>query len=285
MIVDFHTHIFPSWLQDQRERYLERDSTFSALYSDPKAKMATVQGLIEAMDEDGVNVSVAMGLGWNDQGLAREVNDYLIEATRAYPKRLVAFGSVNPSWGEAAALEAERCAQVGLLGIGELHPDTQGFDLGDPKTMAPLAEIAHHYKLVLLTHSSEPVGHAYQGKGRTTPDVLISFIENFPDLTVVCAHWGGGLPFYALMPEVAQSLENVYFDTAASPFLYTPRVFPTVAGLVGISKVLMASDFPLLRQKRLISQVRDSSMSQEAKDAILGGNAARLLGLPAEGQE
>ena len=71
--------------------------------------------------------------------------------------------------------------------------------------------------------------------------------------------------------------------TAASPFLYSPQVFPTAVGLIGFSKVLMASDFPLLRQNHLISQVRDSSMSQEAKDAILGGNATRLLGLSSEG--
>ena len=49
----------------------------------------------------------------------------------------------------------------------------------------------------------------------------------------MCAHWGGGLPFYALMPEVEDSLSNVYFDSAASPFLYDASVFPTVAGLVG----------------------------------------------------
>ncbi len=283
MIIDFHTHIFPPWLRDQRERYLERDSTFGALYSNPAAKMATAEDVVAAMDEDGVDMAVTMGLGWTDLGLAREVNDYLIEATRAYPKRLLAFGGVSPLWGNAAAIEAERCAQAGLRGLGELHPDTQGFDLGDPKTMAPLAEASRHYKLILLTHSSEPVGHTYQGKGRTTPDVLCRLIENFPDLTIVCAHWGGGLPFYALMPEVAHALENTYFDTAASPFLYTPHVFPAVAGLVGFSKILIGSDFPLLRQNRLIRQVQESPMSQEAKEAILGGNATRLLDLPVEG--
>ncbi len=279
VIIDFHTHIFPSWLRDQRERYLEKDATFGALFNHPKAKMATAEELIAAMDEEGANVSVAMGMGWTDQGLAREVNDYIIEATRTYPNRIVGFCSVSPRWGSEAVKEAERCARAGLRGIGELHPDTQDFDLDDEKTMASIIEVARHYNLIMLTHSSEPVGHLYQGKGKTTPDVLCRFIESFPDVTIVCAHWGGGLPFYALMPEVAQALKNVYFDSAASPFLYSPQVFSTVAGLIGPSKILLASDYPLLRQGRLINQVRESLLPDEDKKLILGGNAASLLGL------
>ena len=82
MIVDFHTHIFPPWLRDQREKYFDRDTTFSDLYASPKAKMATADDLLQAMDEDGVDKSIVMGIGWIDYGLAREANDYIIESVR-----------------------------------------------------------------------------------------------------------------------------------------------------------------------------------------------------------
>ena len=284
MIIDFHTHIFPPWLRDHRERYLDRDATFREFFSDPKARIATADELVQAMDEDGVDVAVVMGIGWADQGLAREANDYLIESVGRFGHRLAGFAGVSPAWGDYAAREADRCAVAGLKGIGELHPDSQAFDLGDPDTMAPLLEAVRQHGLIVTTHSSEPVGHLYHGKGKTRPEVLWRFVQSCPDVTVVCAHWGGGLPFYALMPEVAEGLGNVYFDTAASPFLYDARVFTVVASLVGADRVLLGSDYPLMRARRLLQQVEGSSLSEEDKSAIVGGNAARLLGYGESGE-
>jgi predicted TIM-barrel fold metal-dependent hydrolase len=277
MIIDFHTHIFPPIFETDRVRFVETDATFGALYADPKARISTADDLIEAMDKHGVDQSVVMGIGWADSGMAREANDYIIDAISRFPDRLVGFAGVNPSWGEGAVTEINRCADAGLRGVGELHPDSQGFDLSDQQTMVPLMEVVEARGLIVTTHSSEPVGHVYQGKGMTRPEVLWEFIGNFPEATIVCAHWGGGLPFYALMPEVRESLSNVYFDTAASPFLYAPDVYQTVAQLVGADKILMGSDYGLLPPSRLIKQVRESSLTTEDKSAILGGNAKRLL--------
>ena len=254
MIVDFHTHVFPEWLRDGRDRYISRDATFGELYADPKARMATANELVAAMDSDGVDVAVAMGLGWSDEGLARDANDYIIDAVRRHPGRLAGFAGVSPAWGEAAAREADRCARAGLKGVGELHPDSQGFDMGDGAVTAPLMETVRHHGLIVTAHSSEPVGHMYPGKGSNRPEALWRFIQAYPDVTLVCAHWGGGLPFYALMPEVGASLENVYFDTAASPLLYEARIFEVVAVLVGAERILLGSDYALLRPRRLIAQ-------------------------------
>ena len=258
---------------------MDRDATFRELYDDPKAEMATVEDLIKAMDEDGVGMSVVMGVGWTDQGMAREANDYIIESVRRFPERLIGFAGVNPAWGDKAAHAADDCARAGLRGIGELHPDSQSFDLADVATLTPLVEVVREHGLIVTIHSSEPVGHLYPGKGKTAPAILWRFTQNFPDVAVVCAHWGGGLPFYALMPEVAKGLRNVYFDTAASPFLYGQRVFDVVASLVGADRILFASDFPLLRARRVLQQVEGSGLSAAGKAAVTGGNAAALLRL------
>ena len=263
---DFHTHIFPPWLRREREKWIERDATFAELFADPRARMATAEDLIRAMDEDCVDRSVAMGVGWTDPALAREANDYIIQAARTRPDRITGFCSVNPRWGEEAAREVERCAGAGLVGVGELHPDTQRFDIGDADTMRPLLEVANERGLAITAHTSEPVGHLYPGKGHTTPDVMMRFIQNaraFPNVRIICAHWGGGLPFYALMPEVKDALQNVWFDTAASPFLYSPAIFPAVAAIIGPEKILPASDFPLIRFRRIRRQIEESGMTPE----------------------
>ena len=279
MIVDFHTHIYPPWLRTRRKEYQERDATFGALFSNPNARMATAERLVRRMDEDGVDVSVVMGIGWTDISLARKANDYIIESIRSHPGRLVGFASVNPAWGLDAVREAERCAAAGLRGIGELHPHTQEFDIGDLDAMSPLMSVARSHGLIVTTHSSEPVGHSYPGKGETWPNVLWRFIQNFPDVPIVCAHWGGGLPFYALMPEVRDGLGSAHFDTAATALLYEERIFTSVESILGPDRILMGSDYPITRARTVIRQMESTDLPTTSKKMILGGNAARILGM------
>jgi len=279
VIIDFHTHIFSPQLKEKRERYLERDPLFAHLYSDPKAELATAEDLIAKMDSEGVDLSVVLNIGWYSHELCVETNSYIMETVSRYPRRLVGFCTIQPKAGEAAVAEIERCARGGIGGVGEMRPDMQGFDLGDEATMRPVVEAAQRHGMLLLTHSSEPVGHVYPGKGSITPDILYRFICHFPEIPIVCAHWGGGLPFYALMPEVGQALANVLFDTAATPFLYRPHIFRHVAEIVGIDKILFGSDYPLLSPSRVMSQLRSVGLGEEAESSILGGNARRILGL------
>ena len=244
--------------------------------------MATAEELIVSMDKAGVDISVVLNIGWITHELCVETNDYILESIARYPKRLIGFCAVQPNSCEAALAEVERCAQAGARGVGEMRPDMQLFGLGDETLMKPLVEVLRKYNLILLTHASEPVGHEYPGKGSITPDVLYPFIASSPDLTIVCAHWGGGLPFYALMPEVKRALSNVFFDTAASPFLYGSQVYNQVTQLVGADKILFGSDYPLLEQSRLIKEIRSLDLSEENKGLILAGNAQRLLDIKGE---
>ena len=281
MIIDFHTHVFSPQIKKNRSKYIDSDPCFAILYSKADAKLATADELIASMDKDGVDISVIVNIGWTTHELCVETNDYILESVARYPKRLIGFCAVQPNSCDAAIAEVERCARGGIRGVGEMRPDMQLFDLDDEVVMEPFVEVLKKHKLILLTHSSEPVGHDYPGKGGITPDMLYPFITSFPDLTIVCAHWGGGLPFYALMPEVAQVMSNVFFDTAASPFLYSPQVYNQVIQLVGGDKILFGSDYPLLAQGRLLKEIRSLDLPEETKNLILSGNAQRLLGIEA----
>ncbi|MFC1912912.1 amidohydrolase family protein [Chloroflexota bacterium] len=279
MIIDFHTHIFPPEIKKKRSRYIDSDACFAILYSEKDARLATADELIADMDKNEVDVSVVTNIGWTTHELCVETNDYILESIARYPQRLIGFCTVQPNSYHAAIDEMERCARGGIRGVGELRPDTQLFDLQDEEVIEPFIDTVSKHGLILLTHASEPVGHQYPGKGAVTPDILYPFITKFPDLTIVCAHWGGGLPFYALMPEVKQALHNVYFDTAASPFLYTPQVYHQAIQLVGADKILFGSDYPLLTQNRLLDEVRSLDLPEETMNLILSGNARRLLGI------
>jgi len=281
MIIDFHTHVFSPQINKNRNKYIDSDPCFAILYSKKDAKLATADELIASMDKEGIDISVIVNIGWTTHELCVETNDYILESVARYPKRLIGFCAVQPNSYDAAIAEIERCAEGGIRGVGEMRPDMQLFDLGDEVLMEPFVEVLKKHKLILLTHASEPIGHDYPGKGAITPDMLYPFITSFPDLTIVCAHWGGGLPFYALMPEVAQVMTNVFFDTAASPLLYSPQVYNQVTQLVGGDKILFGSDYPLLAQGRLLKEISSLELPEETKNLILSGNARKLLGIEA----
>lgn len=278
MIVDFHTHIFPPEIIAARGRYAARDPWFGELYGNPRAKMVDATDLIVSMEADGVDCSVTFPFGWSDPGLIEDCNSYVIEMMRRYPGRIIGLAAAQPLARARAMAEVERCARAGMPGIGELMPHGQGYRLSDTPLLEPLAEVARAYDLFVLTHTSEPVGHRYLGKGDVTPAELQAFLLAFPDLRIVASHWGGGFPFYELMPEVHAAAERVWYDSAASLYLYRPEIFAIVARIAGPEKLLWASDFPLLGQRRMLNYARDAGMGEADLALALGGNAATLLG-------
>ena len=279
MIIDFHTHVLPPRIKNNRSDYVERDTAFGQIYSGEKVKIATAEDLINGMDRDGVDISVIVNYGWSTPALCVETNDYILESVARYPRRLIGFGAVSSYTDDAALKEIERCVRGGIRGVGELRPDTQSLDYSHKGIIKPFYNLLLKHKLIVLTHASEPVGHIYPGKGGATPDLLYAFISSFPDVPIVCAHWGGGLPFYTLMPEVRAALENVYFDTAISPFLYRPEIYQQVSQLIGADRILFGSDFPVIAQSRVINEIKAADLKEDARNEILSGNASRLLGL------
>jgi predicted TIM-barrel fold metal-dependent hydrolase len=278
LIIDFHTHITAPEIIARRDEYLVRDAWFRDLYASPTARLCSAQDLIAAMDRDAVEQAVVFGFGWRDMDLCRHDNDYVIESVARYPDRLIGFAIVNPEAGKEAVRELERCVAAGLRGVGELMPDGQGYQLDDEKVMAPLVEVALECNLVLLTHCSEPVGHLYPGKGTVTPDQVIRFARLFPRATLVCAHWGGGTIFYELMPDIARIMGNVYYDTAASLYLYQDDIFELAARWAP-GKVLFATDYPLIPAGRYIRRMKSARIPIVTLRRMLGGNAWRVLNL------
>ena len=279
LTIDTSTHVLPPSFGSERQRISRADATFRSLFENPNAKVVQADDLIASMDRAGIDMAVCAGFGWTDPGIARESNDCNLAAAHAHPDRLIAFCSVNPLWGDDAVSEVYRCRRAGAKGIGELHPDTQGILDADMSALAPVFDAARVLDMLILVHASEPVGHGYPGKGTVTPDLLMALVNAFPNNTFIFSHFGGGLPFYGLMPEVKSALKNVYFDSAASSFLYTPEVFDVAARAVGAEKIVFASDFPLVPQRRALDEFEQAGRSPEESRLVRGANAAQLLGL------
>lgn len=172
---------------------------------------------------------------------------------------------------------------MGAHGIGELNADAQGFHWDAKARLEAFVNACIEERLPILAHVSEPVGHVYPGKGTATPERFVRFASVFPELSIVAAHWGGGLPFYELMPEVAEDLRHVWYDSAASSYLYDHRVAAVVESLVGPKRILWGSDYPVLRQKRFLNRFREQ-VSTDGLAIMTGGNALSVyqIDLPEE---
>jgi uncharacterized protein len=280
VIVDFHTHVFPPSVAADRDRYVAADPTFAELYTSPEAKLASAEDLLRSMDAAAIDASVALGFAWTNPDTARQHNDYLLTEAAKSNGRIVAFPTLPLAAGlDAVETEARRCVAVGARGFGELRPGNLGFDLAEPDGDA-LARLARELDVVLLFHVSEPVGHAYLGKQGGGLGAFYAFISAHPEVKVVGAHWAGGLPFYATMPEVKPAMANTRVDTAATSLLYDDTVYGRVTRLTGPESVLFGSDYPLLSQSRSRRRIEEAGLSTSTRDLILGANAAALLNLP-----
>jgi predicted TIM-barrel fold metal-dependent hydrolase len=276
MIVDSHVHILPAAMRDARERLASQDPWFAMCHGGDRA-IVTADELLASMDASGIDRSVCFGWPFADPEHCAEANQYLIAVQREHPDRLTCFATVSPAQPGAVA-ELRRCADAGLRGTGELNADAQVFDFESP-AIDEVAAACRELGFPLVLHCSEPVGHDYPGKGTATPGRVAAFALRHPGLELVCAHLGGGLPFYAHMPEVAELCRRLWFDTAAGPFLYAPTAYRAVADLCGADRLLFGSDHPLLPARRYIDAFAQADLTAAERALVMGGNAARLLGL------
>ena len=279
MRFDALTHILPRYFVDHRDDVVRKDATFAELFgTNPSARIGSAEDLIASMDSAEVDVSVVAGFGWTNLEVARRSNDYLLESAAACPDRLVPACSANPLWGDAAVREIERCFDAGARAVGELHADTQGWRDRDGAELDDLMQVTASRDGITIVHGSEPFGHRYSGKGSMTPDRLHALARRYPNNRFVFAHFGGGLPWYSMMPEVGSDLLNVWYDTAAALYLYQSNIYSATVSTVGADRLLFASDWPLISQARALRHIASDDRLDALDEArITGGNAAALF--------
>jgi predicted TIM-barrel fold metal-dependent hydrolase len=274
---DIHCHLLPPGLR-QPPAPSWKDAWFAACHADA-ADFASGDEVVRALDGAGLQRAVVFGWPFADPGLLSEVNDYVAEQAAASGGRLVGMALINPGrpgWEP----ELRRCQGLGLRGVGELNADAQRFDLLFEGELERALRTLVEMDWPVMLHASEPVGHQYPGKGSAGPrrlwELLSPALASAPGLRLCLAHLGGGLPFYAHMPEVLELCRQLFFDTAALPYLYLTSALPAVDQMLGLGRTCFGSDFPLLLPSRYQEQlarlpegVRDS-LQRQAPQAWLG---------------
>ncbi|MDR1622019.1 MAG: amidohydrolase family protein [Synergistaceae bacterium] len=274
--IDFHIHLYPPEVIRGAEKIAENEPYFNALIHNKVHKWATLEDLLPRMERDDVERAVIGGFAFRDLGLCRLCNDYIIECVGKHPDKLSGLCLVPPL-ARGFDKEVLRCAEAGLIGVGELFPEGQGIDLSDISQTWRLAGVVHEARLCVLWHTAEPVGHDYAGKGNVGPKEAALFCVHHPEVRVIFAHLGGGLWLYEQMPEMKLCLSNAMYDLAALPWLYEPGILKAIeaAGVAG--KFLMGTDFPLLDSSRYAKALSLSGIGEDTAERINRGNAASFF--------
>lgn len=277
MIIDIHTHIFPDFIKNNRTNFFKNEASFELLYASEKSNIINGEDLISAMDENGVDLSVTFGFPWKNIELCRQHNDYIWEQVQKYPNRLKGFCCVD-IFQTGAVQEVERCLDLGFSGVGELAIYEDGITEDALEQLTPIFKVCQESDLPLMMHVNEPVGHLYPGKAPIKLVQIYDMVKRFPKNKIILAHWGGGLFFYSMLKkEVKETLKNVFFDTAASPYLYETSIYEMACQIVGSDKILFGSDYPLLKPARYFKDMRESDLPEQLMKDICGNSADFFL--------
>ncbi len=235
---------------------------------------------IGIMDAGGVRQALVIpGHGYlRPRGITdtRRINDAIAAYRDRTPDRFpVACGIVEPRDGPAAFSEIDRISdELGLVAIS-FHTRFQGVSMDSAWIVRYLERMGEHGLL--------PIMHAMDDTPEESLWKLASIARKFPDLTILALDPFSGFEASRQCFHVAEVAPNVVFDTSLS---YNFDLIEDFVRAFGAERVVFGTDlysYPVGRRiSHVLVQIAESNLSHAEKVGILGGNARRLLRVPAD---
>ncbi|MBD0282857.1 MAG: amidohydrolase [Thermoleophilaceae bacterium] len=286
------------------------------------AEFVDIERILAAQDEAGVDrvlLSPWVPLLYYDAdpdeglGRARIQNDALARLVRDDPKRVAALGALPLQDPDVAAREVRVLMDDGVLRGVEVAASVRGAFLGDDR-FEPFWEAAAATGAIVFVHPTtrgfdspafqdyylwNTVGNPLETAATAAHMVMAGVMERHPGLRVLLAHGGGALlavrgrlrHAHRFQPQATSrlrestddSIRRFYFDTLT----HDDALLCALIAYAGADHVLLGSDYPFdMGDTRHVDSVRALGLAPEVEEAILGGNAERLLQLePAQREE
>lgn len=277
-------------------------------------RLTRVDQRLADMDAMGVDVQVispspTQYYYWADADLAREIvrvqNEAVAALCREHPTRFAGLGTVALQHPALACEQLDHAIKVlGLKGV-EISTSVNGLELDDPTLRSFWAQAEALGALVFIhpfgtTLGARAASHYLVntiGQPLETTIALSRLIfggvlDAHPGLKIIAAHGGGYLPTYmgrsdhahAVRPEAAADtkrkpsdhLKRIWFDSV----VYDPTALRHLIDRVGVTQVVVGTDYPFDMGHYDMHELVDATpgLSEEERAAILGGNAATLIG-------
>jgi aminocarboxymuconate-semialdehyde decarboxylase len=278
----------------------------------------TMADRLKAMDEQGIDVeALSINAYWYkaDRDVAQKLiamqNEKLAEFCAAHPERFVAFASVALQHPDLAAQQLEEAVKkYGLRGAA-IGGSVDGQELADPKFHPFWAKVEQLGVLVFIhpqaTGAPSELGSRFKGSGgldnvignplETTIAlshlIFEGTLDQFPGLKICAAHGGGYLPSYAARSDAVHTtfpdritratrkkpteyLRQLYYDS----IVFTSEALRHLAAETGSGQIVMGTDYPFPWTRTSVDHILGTpGLTDDERIAILGGTAARLLGI------
>lgn len=264
MVIDFHTHAFPDSLAARAVGSLtERTEGVFPPVSD-----GTIAGLVAYMDKCGVDISVLQPV-ITKQSQTTTLNEWAISVKS---DRILPFGGIY-SHTDDYKRDIDFVVSLGLRGL-KFHPEYQDFVVDDA-AMLPIYDYALSRGLILLFHAGfDP---AFKAPFRSSPKQYANISRAMRGGTIVAAHMGGQYDWDATERELVGT--DVYLDTSMGLDFGPTEQFLRIVKAHGADKILFATDSPWSAADAELARLRALPLSDSEREAILCGNAKRVLGL------
>ena len=278
-----------------------------------------VDDRLAVMDAMGIDMEVlSINPFWyrrerdNAAAIVRVQNQKLSELCAMRPDRFSAFASLALQFPDLAVQQLEDAMKLPGIRGAAIGGSVNGVDFSEPQFHAAWAK-AEQLGATLFIHpqSTPQLASRFKGNGFMSNvignplDTTIALqhliyegvLDKFPKLKVCAAHGGGYLGSYAprmdfscftspqscnpaivLKKRPSEYIRQIYFDA----LVFTPEALRHLVAEVGVGQVVLGSDHPFPWEQHPVDHVMNTpSLSSADRVAILGGNAARMLGLKA----
>jgi aminocarboxymuconate-semialdehyde decarboxylase len=282
-------------------------------------KLSSIEVRLKDMDAMGIDIQAVSPAPqqtyyWTDPGegqeLARMVNERLAEIVAKWPDRFVALGTIPLQDSGLAVSELIYCVKtLGLRGV-EINPSVNGMDLTDSRlSLEKFFAKAQELDVVIFMHPvgftqgerlvdhyfNNVIGNPLETTVAASHLIFDGVMERCPKLKVLLPHAGGYLAHYwarmdhawkaradcrvAIKRKPSSYLEKFYFDTIT----FDRTMLKNMIDRYGADHVVLGTDYPydmgMEHPVDFIDGVKGLSSKDKAR--IMGGNAARLLGISA----
>ncbi len=272
--IDFHVHpsanaLSRPWVAEWMRGNFPDPSGFEEYlrrYSDPGAfeELLAAEGVDHACILADLNPAATGGC----------TNEEVLAFCRGR-SRLIPFCDVSPhQYGDLAEELRRKVVEEGFRGL-KLYPTYHHYRLNEPR-IYPLYGAAQELGIPVLIHTGSSVFKGSRMKYGDPLD-LDDVAVDFPRLNLVMAHSGRGF-WYDRAFFLARLHPNVYMEVSGLPPSRLLSYFPELDRIT--DKVIFGSDWPGIPMiRRNMEAIGALPLPPEGVENILGGNAARLLGL------
>jgi len=226
--------------------------------------------LIEAADKLGIDRLCCSILTPRRPATAagfRECNQWVAEAMRRFPGRVLGYCYVNPGYGREALDEIRRCVEDrGFVGV-KLYNEYRATE----PVVWPLVELTIELRVPILHHA----GHAHYFV-EDQPHIsdggrLAELSRRYPEAMLICGHVCGGGDWEWTI-KALRNAPSVYLDTSGS--VIDEGVIEMAARLLGVDRLVFGCDMSMTAG---VGKLRAANLSPADKQKILGGNIQRIL--------